>query len=103
MAKLYIAVVTKNKNPPKAIIRDAGDGVSDLEFALGMRIYRGTYFPSRILLENTLRVEGCRVIGDVEEWREMLRDMTNDDGVETNHFKSTYVPYDKWDQRPIIW
>ena len=83
-----------------ATLRQGDHGVTDTEWELGCRVIRMSYKNESDAKEYIVRV-GIAVL-DTEAWNAMIREINGDD-VPSNKFISTYKPYDKWEQLPIIY
>ena len=90
---LYHALVLNNM----AVVRSADEGITDLEFTIGVRQSGCGLYPSRLLLEHRISSAGMELL-PIEDWREYVVSKSPD-GEQDTHIprtlKNTYSPYDR--------
>jgi hypothetical protein len=85
-----------------AIVRPKVDGISDIEFKHGCRIF---YTEATTQYQIIEEVRYMFFLLNKEQWKEMINDLEDpcSQNVPSNNFKSSKVVYDKWDTIPIIY
>lgn len=83
-----------------ATLRPADHGITDIEWELGCRVISVSYKSELDAKQYVIRL-GIALL-NAGDWKAMLNEI-NGDNVPNNNFVSTYKPYDKWEQIPIIY
>lgn len=101
---LYHAVIIKNKtlDAEYAVIRPATDGITELEWEHGCRVFDEPK-PTMIEIETAITANTDYELINMDGWNNILESIQDQTNVTNNSFINSNVKPDKWNQRPEIY